>query len=104
MEKRNAKRIVGGYKAEIIYEGKSYEGIIDDLSETGVGLLTGPLEDPLEVAPGMTLELRFHPLSGEMIILQCRVKWLQKAPPHGLKMKMGLEILNPPWDMSGSFL
>ncbi|MBI5409346.1 MAG: PilZ domain-containing protein [Nitrospirae bacterium] len=104
MEKRKSRRIVAGYKAEIIYEGKSYEGIVDDLSEAGVGVVIPPSNNPPDIPPGAALVLEFQPVSGETLNLQCRVRWSYKVPPHNLTLKMGLEILNPPWDKSGSFL
>jgi len=104
MEKRNFKRIVAGYKAEIIYEGKSYDGVIDDLSESGVGIIISPSETTIAIPPGAELELKFQPVSGETLNLQCKVMWLRKAPPHNLAVKIGLEIINPPWDKCDYFL
>ena len=44
MEKRKAKRITIGFNADIAYEGKSYRGITENLSESGAGIITDPID------------------------------------------------------------
>jgi hypothetical protein len=104
MERRDTKRIIIGFHVEIIYEGKSYRGEIDNLSETGVSVITSPTTTDQDFQQGATVELKFQPHPGETIVLNCRIKWSRKIPPRGLRNKIGLEIINPPWDTCGYFL
>ncbi|MEN8265254.1 MAG: PilZ domain-containing protein, partial [Nitrospirota bacterium] len=68
MEKRNVDRINGGYETEIIYEGRSYKGIIEDLSETGVSVSTLPVEIEVDFIPGSSVDLKFQPHPGETLV------------------------------------
>ena len=104
MEKRHVDRINGGFETEIIYEGRSYKGIIDDLSENGVMVTTLPAEIEVDFIPGSSVDLKFQPHPGETLVLKCRIKWSDKVSPHGLKHRIGMEVIDPPWKESNSFL
>ena len=104
MEKRRFERISGCFDAEIIYKGKAFRGIIDNLSENGAQALTIPGEIKIDFIPGSILDLKFQPCPGETLVLNCRIKWSKKVLPHGLKYKIGLEVLDPPWDKSNCSL
>ncbi len=108
MEKRRFRRIFTGFNAEFISGNKSYAGTISDLSENGVGVYvkTTPVENAIDCTPGTTLQLKFQPIPGETLCLDCTVKWLhtKKSPPHGLTNSIGMEIVDPPWDQSKYFL
>ena len=100
MEKRLSKRIIIGLKAEIISGDISCEGVIENLSEAGIYVITAPTKTEINFAPGTILEVKFQFLSGETLNLHCEVKWSYKTPPHGLTNRIGMKIINPPWDMS----
>ena len=104
MEKRRAKRISVGYKAEIGYDGKSFECVIENLSSTGAYIITASTSSETNFKPQETLELKFEPRPGEIVNLQCRIKWSKKISPHRLTNRIGLEILNPSWDQGTSFV
>ena len=104
MEKRQSKRIIIGFKVEITHGGENYEGEIEDLSEGGVCVTAFPAEMKFNFSPEEMLDLKFQPNSDETLNLQCRIKWIAKAPPQGLKKRIGMEILDPPWDESGYFI
>ncbi len=104
MEKRNVDRIKGGFEAEVIYEGCSYKGILEDLSETGVRFTTLPAEIEVDFIPGSSVDLKFQPHPGETLVLNCRIKWADKISPRGLKHRIGMEVIDPPWKDSNSFL
>ncbi len=104
MDKRNVDRINGGFEAELIYEGRSYKGIIEDLSETGVNVTTFPADIEVDFIPGTSADLKFQPHPGETLVLNCRIKWSDKISPHGLKHRIGMEVIDPPWKDSSSFL
>src|SRR3990167_9703709 len=100
MGKRLSKRIIIGLKAEIISGDISCEGVIENLSEAGIYVITAPTKTEINFAPGTILEVKFQFLSGETLNLHCEVKWSYKTPPHGLTNRIGMKIINPPWDMS----
>ncbi|KPK01015.1 MAG: hypothetical protein AMK71_07190, partial [Nitrospira bacterium SG8_35_4] len=75
MERRLFKRIAFGVKAEIILHGKSFPGVIEDLSETGANVITDPIEDPSIFVQGAAAELQFRPLDEETIVLNCKIQW-----------------------------
>lgn len=100
MEKRLSKRIIIGLKAEIISGDIICEGVIENLSEAGIYVITAPTKTEIDFAPGTILEVKFQFLSGETLNLQCEVKWSYKTPPHSLTNRIGMKIIDPPWDMS----
>ncbi len=104
MDRRRFARIHGGYDAEIIHEGRNYAAIIENLSENGVCVITLPTGIPVDIAPGEKLKTKFRPHPGETLVLNCIVRWSNKTPPHGLTTRLGMEIIDPPWDKSGSFI
>jgi hypothetical protein len=104
MEKRIAERINGGFEAEFTYEGKTYRGIIDNLSESGLNFLSEPTDTDVDFREGASLVLEFQPHPGEKLVLNCRIKWANKIPPHGLKYNIGMEVTSPTWEESKYFL
>ncbi len=104
MDRRRFTRIDGGYDAEIIHEGKSYRGIIENLSENGVCVITLPTDVPVDILPGAALKIKFQPHPQETLALNCIVRWSNKISPHGLTIRIGMGIIDPPWDKSGSFI
>jgi len=104
MERRLFKRIAFGVKAEIIHNGKSFQGVIEDLSETGANIITDPIEDASGFVRGTEIELTFRPLDDDIIALNCRIQWIQKAYPNSQIYKIGMVLVNPPWDESSYFV
>jgi hypothetical protein len=104
MNNRRSKRIIAGYKAELTYCDKCCLGIIENLSETGVNVLTDLLETPIDFHPGETISLKIDSPAGEPLILNCMIKWSNRVLPHNLRNRIGLEIIEPPWDKSNYFL
>ncbi len=104
MERRLHKRIAVGYKTEIIYGGKSYEGVIENISATGVSVISASTKGETDFKPMETLELKFEPGLGETVTLLCRIKWSRKTQPHLLTNKLGLEIIDPSWEQSAFFV
>jgi hypothetical protein len=104
MNKRQFKRITAGYKARIICGDKNYVGIIENLSETGVNVITDPIEATVDFAPGESIDLKIEVPSGETLNLHCKIKWASKIPPHGIRSRIGMEIIEPPWDKIAYFL
>ena len=104
MGKRQSNRIGVGYKAEIIYGDKSFECVIENLSSTGAYIITAVTGAETNFKPLDTLELKFESRPGEIINLQCSIKWSEETPPHRLTNRIGLDILTPSWEQSTSFI
>jgi len=105
LERRRFKRIKIGFRATISSRDVIFEGVIEDLSETGVNVLTYSPRSPAEYPyPVTDVTLNFQPTSGEILNLHCNVKWVDKLRPHGLQYRIGMEIIDPPWEKSISFL
>jgi hypothetical protein len=104
MNNRGPKRIIAGYKAEIIYHDQCYVGVIENLSETGVNVVTDLSGNAVDFRPGDTISLKIEIPRGEPLMLTCIIKWSTGIPPHNLRTRIGLEIIDPPWDKSNYFL
>jgi hypothetical protein len=104
MERRQYKRIIVGFEAEILYEGKNYSGVIENLSESGISILTAPMQTEVDFKPGTSIEIKFQPPTGESPVLHCKIKWSYKISPHNLRSKIGMEIIDPPWEKSSFFI
>ncbi len=104
MDKRRAKRIIAGYKAEITFEDKTYDGVIENLSASGASLTIRDQEKDLNFTLGETLKLQFEIQPGEMLSLNCTIKWFTKSPALGRINSIGVQIQDPNWEECKSFL
>jgi len=93
MEKRSAKRHIVGFKAELLYGGKSYAGLVENISENGLYMIANPLNKAIDFNSGTELDMKFQLSSGKIVNLPCEVKWSYKTPPHGLTCSIGTEIM-----------
>ncbi len=99
METRHLIRTPVILKAKLISGGKSYAGIIRNLSENGAYVETAPTKTVTDFIPETTLKLEFKIPSGERLNLNCEVIWLytKKTLPPGFKQNnIGMEIIDPP--------
>ena len=86
-------------EAEIVQGDTAYTVITESISEHGINLETSSgylLSASTRFNPGTEFEVQFRTPSGELIKLHCKVIWSFKTAPHGLKSKVGLEIIFPP--------
>jgi hypothetical protein len=104
VEKRHAKRIIAGYKTMILYGGKSYAGVIENLSENGVYVISEPMETAIDFNAGESIDLKVETPTGEHLDLKCKIKWSSKIMPHNVRSRLGLEIIYPPWNKCDHFL
>lgn len=104
MEKRRAKRILPGFKAEIIHNGKSYTAVIDDLCEYGLCVITSRIKPATDLQIDTKIEIRFRPHPKEMLTFVGTIKWLNKIYLEDFAYRIGMEIIDPPWDKSDYFL
>lgn len=104
MERRRVKRITFGVRAESIIHGRHVPSVIEDLSETGACILTGPVDDTSGLVEGANVELKFRPVDLEVMVLNCMIQWIRKAYPNRNLYKLGMVVIDPPWDESRCFL
>lgn len=99
MEKRRSKRKSVYIEAELISGNAGYSGLIDNISENGICMETASkdlLGNSACFNPGKEFEVKFWMRPEEEIKLHCKVTWSFKAAPHGLKIKIGMDIIFPP--------
>jgi hypothetical protein len=101
--RRKHNRISVGYRAMLISGENNLEGVIDSLSEDGVSVSTHTSKSLIEFGPETLITMTFKPTAEETLNLQCRVKWV-KPLLHGSGSRIGMEIIDPPWEQSNSFL
>ncbi len=104
MDKRSFKRITAGYKASIKYGDQNGGGLIENLSESGINLLSDLADPPLHFHPGETVELSIETPSSEPLTLSGTIMWAHVIPPHNVRSTVGLKIIDPPWEKKYSFL
>ena len=95
MERRGANRLVVNLKAERLSCTKNCSVFIENLSDTGIYMITAPSKSK-DYEPGRKLLLKLELASGKTLNLQCNVKWSYDNSPEDLTNSVGLEILNPP--------
>jgi hypothetical protein len=97
MEKRRFQRIKVDLKAERISGDETYGIFIENISETGVQIITAHEKEHREYFPGRDVDLKLFLSSGEVVSLRCKVKWLcPEVLPNSLVDSIGLEIIDPP--------
>jgi hypothetical protein len=80
--------------AKLISNGKSYEGMIGNLSENGAFVETDITGAVTHFMPRKKLELKFHVSSKKTITVNGEVVWLhaEKNASNGLTSSISLEI------------
>ncbi|HJX01910.1 MAG TPA: PilZ domain-containing protein [Candidatus Humimicrobiaceae bacterium] len=97
MERRRSRRIKIKLKAERISGDEKFGVYIENISETGIYMMTTPLKKHKKYIPGTDIDLKFQLNTGEIINLYCKVVWAElKSPPNGMTDSIGLEIIDPP--------
>lgn len=95
MERRRAKRVTVNLKAERISCVNNCSVFIENLSESGIYMITAPAKSS-EYKPGSELDLELELNTGTVINLNCHVKWAISNAPEDLTSSVGLEVINPP--------
>lgn len=98
MDRRYSERIKAGYKTKIIYGDNAYTGIIENISASGVNVLTDELASGIDFTPDEDIELKFQSHTGVTVSLKCKIMWTTKIPPQNLRHRIGMEITERPWD------
>ena len=95
MERRRSKRLTVNLKAERISCTDNCSVFIDNLSESGISMLTTKTKKNVYV-PGSEIDLELELMTGETINLNCNVKWAYNNFPEEKTNNVGLEIIDPP--------
>jgi hypothetical protein len=96
MERRRYRRIEGNLESRFISGSITYPVIIENFSEEGVFIKTEPLKTPIDFDPKTRHELRFKLPSGEVVNLDCEIRWFHtKSVPDGLIFSIGIKVMNP---------
>jgi hypothetical protein len=97
MEKRGLERINETLDAEVVTNSTKYPGIIMNLSEQGVHMVTATTKDIVDIALEKMLKLKCSLPSGDDVDLECEVKWFNtKNSPYGVSFSIGMQIVQPP--------
>jgi hypothetical protein len=96
MDARRSERKIVKLRAELIYKGKSFASYIENLSDSGLYVVTAPSDTSTEFQPASDAELHFSFPEGRKMTLRCRIKWSFRIPPHGITNSIGMEIMDPP--------
>ncbi len=95
MERRRSSRITVNLKAERISCTNNCSVFIENLSETGIYIITVPAKNH-DYLPGNEIDLELELSTGKIINLNCNVKWAYDNSPEELTSSVGLEIIDPP--------
>lgn len=97
MQTRRFDRVRVSLRAEHISESSTRPVFIENVSESGMHLVTIHKGEEAIFFPGKNIELKLRLSSGEMISLRCEVRWMStEIPPDGVTDSVGLEIVDPP--------
>jgi hypothetical protein len=98
IEKRRNKRINYKLKADVSFDSKHAQGMIENFSETGIFKVVFCEKGVINFYPGETIGVNFQMPLGQAVDLECEIKWvrIQKGSPLFMKYSMGVKIINPP--------
>ncbi len=104
MDKRHNERKDVSLEAELVFGGKSYTGVIRNISECGIFVKTSLTKTAIDFLPTTILDLKFRIPSKETINLQCEIIWLYskkiylRPSENGspLENNIGMETKNVP--------
>lgn len=104
MERRKNKRHPANVRTKILYKGRTYSGVIENLSASGAGVLTDPLKNEVEFRQYDPIKLNFKSPSGEKFNIKCTIMWASYIPPQNVRCRIGLELVGRPWDAIAQFI
>jgi len=95
MERRRAQRLTVNLKAERLSCTKNCSVFIENLSDTGISMITSPTNNKVYV-PGSAIDIKLKLATGNTIKLNCNVKWYYDNSSEDMTNSVGLEIVDPP--------
>lgn len=98
MERRRSRRLSVNLKAERLSCIKDCSVFIENLSESGIQMITSPSKNQNLFVPGAPVELKLKTSDGSTIKLNCNVKWYYDNSEEDMTNSVGLEIIDPPFE------
>lgn len=95
MERRRYKRKTIRLNAESITGDNNFSVFIENVSESGISMITAPSNIPKDFTPNQTINLKLKLSAGEILNLMCKVAWSHRTAPRSLEFSVGLEIIKP---------
>jgi len=97
MQRRRSERIPLNLPTKIKLGGKTYDGIIINVSEDGIGSsVTSVVEAQEEFIPAHNIQLHFQDHSGKTIALNGELMWFSRSRPTDQHLAIGMTIIDPP--------
>ncbi len=97
MEKRRDDRLTVKLEAKRLSCTTNCSVFIENLSERGIQMITSPNKKS-EYIPGSEIDIEFELSTGNIIMLNCNVKWSYKNEEEDMTNCVGLEIVDPPME------
>lgn len=95
-ERRRHRRKTIRLNAESIAGDTDFSVFIENLSESGISMITAPSDIPKDLSPGQRVTIKFILSTGILLKLQCMVVWSHRTAPRSPAYSIGMEIVNPP--------
>lgn len=97
VERRRSGRAKVSLKAQRISGGARRGVLIENISESGIKVLTDPKHKMAALIPGDKVDIGLELPSGEEVNIRCRVRWAHSNVPTGdMTSSVGMEVINPP--------
>jgi hypothetical protein len=97
MDSRRSKRKIDNLEAEIVLDEMCYSGIVMNLSEKGLYMVTATKYSVDDIKPSKVIKMKCQLPSGDVLSMNCEVKWFRtKNSPYGITFSVGMEIIDPP--------
>ncbi len=101
MERRYHKRIYLHMKARIIWDDKTYDGYVEDVSESGIGsFVASSHKINNTLAPDDIIELNLQISPDKTMNLNCKIIWIKKGTFSGDTIGLGMQIIDTPSEYS----
>ena len=97
MERRQSKRITVSLNAERISGNSKKAVMIENISESGISMMTAPAKTAARFKPGIDVRLKLRLTTGDILNLNCKVRWsYPKEADDDFASNVGLEVIDPP--------
>lgn len=95
-ERRRSRRVTVNLRAERLSCTKDCSVFIENMSETGIHMISAPAKNSSLFIPGAPVKLKLKTAGGQVLQLQCHVKWSYDNSSEDMTNSVGLEINDPP--------
>jgi len=97
MERRRSKRMAVNLNAERISGNERHSIFIEDISESGIHIISAPSQESRKYTAGADIDVSFRISQKKSITLHCKTRWAyHRMLPEKQVDSIGLEIISPP--------